>query len=76
MLGLRDMLDDPDRVAQAWAASGVSSVISGLYDDILIYGNKKFFATDAAYGLSALAPGSGALLRRRDDGAPGAAGWL
>lgn len=57
ILGLRDILDDPDRVASAWNRNGTSTVISGLYDDVLIYGSERFYASDAAYGLAALRPG-------------------
>ncbi len=57
MLGLRDILDDPDRVAGSWAASGTDRVISDLYDDVMIYGNEEFYPSDTAYGLAALRPG-------------------
>lgn len=57
ILGLRDILDDPDRVARAWAASGTTEVIRNLYDDVLIYGSERFYPSDAAYGLAALRPG-------------------
>ena len=57
MLGLRDILDDPDRVTQSWTDSGVDAVISTLYDDVLIYGNANFYPSEAAYGLQALRPG-------------------
>jgi predicted glycosyltransferase len=58
MLGLRDILDDPDRVAKTWVGNGVDKMISMLYDDILIYGNAAFYPSDTAYGLEALRPGS------------------
>ena len=57
ILGLRDILDDPDRVARAWAGNGTGDVISDLYDDVLIYGSDEFYPSDAAYGLEALRPG-------------------
>lgn len=57
ILGLRDILDDPDRVRRAWSGSGTDDVISGLYDDILIYGSETFYPSDTAYGLEALRPG-------------------
>ncbi|MGL5010672.1 MAG: glycosyltransferase family protein, partial [Paracoccaceae bacterium] len=57
ILGLRDILDDPDRVARAWAGNGTDTVISGLYDDILIYGSKSFYPSDTAYGLEDLRQG-------------------
>jgi predicted glycosyltransferase len=57
ILGLRDILDDPDRVVRAWAGNGTDSLIRGLYDDVMIYGNESFYPSDAAYGLAALRPG-------------------
>lgn len=57
ILGLRDILDDPDRVAGAWAANGTDGVIASLYDEVMIYGSEGFYPSDAAYGLTALRPG-------------------
>lgn len=58
ILGLRDILDDPDRVARAWSGSGTHAIISAIYDDVLIYGSKRFYPSDTAYGLEALRPGN------------------
>ncbi len=58
ILGLRDILDDPDRVARAWKSSGTEATISDLYDDVLIYGSERFYPSDTAYGLEALRPGN------------------
>lgn len=57
VLGLRDILDDPERVAQAWHAAGTTSVVAELYDDILIYGSDRFYPSSSAYGLESLRPG-------------------
>ena len=57
ILGLRDILDDPDRVARAWRATGTDTVISDLYDEVLIYGSERFYPSDTAYGLEGLRPG-------------------
>lgn len=57
ILGLRDILDDPDRVAKCWSDGGIDGVISTLYDDIFIYGNQQFYPSNSAYGLEALRPG-------------------
>lgn len=57
ILGLRDILDDPDRVAAAWTGSGTDALIADLYDDLLIYGNERFYPSKTAYGLAALRPG-------------------
>jgi predicted glycosyltransferase len=58
ILGLRDILDDPDRVVKAWSEGGISKAVSTLYDDILIYGNQQFYPSSTAYGLEALRPGN------------------
>lgn len=58
ILGLRDILDDPDRVVRAWKGSGTDATISDLYDDVLIYGSERFYPSDTAYGLEALRPGN------------------
>lgn len=57
ILGLRDILDDPDRTKTAWANSGTDRAIAELYDDLLIYGNAGFYPSDRAYGLDAMLPG-------------------
>jgi predicted glycosyltransferase len=57
ILGLRDILDEPERVARAWEATGTGDVIRDLYDEVLVYGNPAFYPSDKAYGLSDLRPG-------------------
>lgn len=57
ILGLRDILDAPQRVREAWSGGGTDGLIASLYDDILIYGNAAFYPSDKAYGLQALRPG-------------------
>ncbi|PLL13607.1 hypothetical protein C0V75_09630 [Tabrizicola sp. TH137] len=56
ILGLRDILDDPDRTCGRWAETGTDKVISTLYDDVLIYGNADFYPSSRAYGLDRLRP--------------------
>lgn len=58
ILGLRDILDDPERTCARWAETGTDKNIADLYDDILIYGNADFFPSASAYGLDDLRPGS------------------
>jgi predicted glycosyltransferase len=58
LLGLRDILDDPERVAQAWKSSGTDAIISELYDEVMIYGSCAFYPSAALYGLEALRPGA------------------
>jgi predicted glycosyltransferase len=57
VLGLRDILDDPERVAQAWQAAGTHQILPDLYDDVLVYGSERFYPSSAAYGLDDLMPG-------------------
>lgn len=58
ILGLRDILDDPDRTRARWAESGTDRVIATLYDDVLLYGNADFYPSSRAYGLDTLRPGA------------------
>jgi predicted glycosyltransferase len=57
ILGLRDILDEPERVARSWSGGGIDTMVAQNYDDILIYGNAAFYPSDTAYGLEALRPG-------------------
>lgn len=57
ILGLRDILDDPERVRDAWTANGTAQVIANSYDRVMIYGNEGFFPSATAYGLEAMLPG-------------------
>ena len=58
VLGLRDILDAPERTTSAWAASGVDRLIAESYDQIFVYGDPRFFSSRDAYGLEALKPGA------------------
>lgn len=53
VLGLRDILDAPDRVAQAWGAIGTDKILRDLYDQVLVYGDPGFFDSVTTYGLPA-----------------------
>jgi predicted glycosyltransferase len=53
VLGLRDILDAPDRVAHSWAANGTDRMVRDLYDQVLVYGDAGFFDSKAAYDLPA-----------------------
>lgn len=53
VLGLRDILDAPDRVMQAWACSGTNRIVRDLYDQVLVYGDPVFFDSISAYDLPA-----------------------
>lgn len=57
VLGLRDILDDPERTLGGWRKSGTDRAIADYYDEVLIYGNSGFYPSHHAYGLDALRPG-------------------
>jgi len=43
VLGMRDILDDPVRVQQAWRDAGVYETLASVYDRILVYGDRAVF---------------------------------
>jgi predicted glycosyltransferase len=43
VLGLRDILDEPARVQQAWRDAGVYETLASIYDRILVYGDRAVF---------------------------------
>ncbi len=51
-LGLRDIIDEGDRVKKAWAKDGTSQVLDSLYDYIWVYGNQSVFDLGKLYNLT------------------------
>lgn len=51
VLGLRDILDEPQRVREQWTAQGVYTAIEEFYDRLLIYGQADIFDPVSAYAL-------------------------
>jgi predicted glycosyltransferase len=51
VLGLRDVIDEPRRVRQAWRAEGVYEALNELYDQILVYGDPAVVDVARDYGL-------------------------
>ncbi|MEL6743874.1 MAG: glycosyltransferase [Pseudomonadota bacterium] len=43
VLGLRDVMDSPELLAEEWTRKETLGSMSGLYDDIWIYGSKPFW---------------------------------
>jgi predicted glycosyltransferase len=43
VLGIRDVLDDPETVLAEWTARGAVEAVSDFYDDIFVYGLERFF---------------------------------
>lgn len=58
VLGLRDILDEPDRTRALWSERGAERLIAEAYDHVLVYGDEGFFPSIEAYGLPALKPGA------------------
>jgi predicted glycosyltransferase len=51
VLGLRDILDEPEVVRRTWREQGVYDALERYYDRILVYGEQRHFAVDREYGL-------------------------
>jgi predicted glycosyltransferase len=49
VLGLRDILDDPAVVAQAWAEQGIYRILEDVYDEIMVYGCQDLFDVGESY---------------------------
>lgn len=52
VLGLRDVLDEPERVRAVWQQQDVYSSIEEFYDLVMIYGQADIFDPIEAYGFS------------------------
>lgn len=53
VLGLRDVVDDPARVRPEWSALAVDELLEGIYDRILVYGQRDVYDPVSAYAMSA-----------------------
>jgi predicted glycosyltransferase len=53
VLGLRDIMDDPDSLAQEWRRKGVIPALQRLYDHIWVYGLRQIYDPVRAYGFPA-----------------------
>ncbi len=51
VLGLRDVLDDPDRVRRHWRDNHITEAINRYYDLILVYGPREVYDPLPEYGL-------------------------
>ncbi len=49
MIGLRDIIDSPDKVIKQWSREDIYGVLDRLYDDILIYGSPDVYDTIKNY---------------------------
>ncbi|HLR93329.1 MAG TPA: glycosyltransferase [Jiangellaceae bacterium] len=53
VLGLRDVLDDPDRSRVEWDAVGGSEALTAFYDQVWLYGDPAIYDATLALGLPA-----------------------
>jgi predicted glycosyltransferase len=50
VLGLRDVLDSPETVANEWGPHRVLKLISSYYDEVLVYGQQEVYDPVSEYG--------------------------
>jgi predicted glycosyltransferase len=53
VLGLRDIMDDPDSLAEEWRRKGVIPALQRLYDHVWVYGLRQIYDPVSAYGFPA-----------------------
>jgi predicted glycosyltransferase len=58
VLGLRDILDQPEVISRVWENEGAYDALRSYYDEILIYGDDQLFDTRAVYQLPSLPGGT------------------
>lgn len=51
ILGLRDIIDSPERVAKRWKKENMIDVLRQDYDRVVVYGSKTVYDTVEKYGL-------------------------
>ena len=49
VLGLRDIIDEPERVSSTWESDGVYQTLESVYDRIFVYGSRDLFDLATAY---------------------------
>ncbi len=52
VLGLREVLDEPETVHEEWHRSGIEAAVAELYDRVWIYGDPAVYDPVVEYGLS------------------------
>lgn len=52
VLGLRDVMDDPDLIRRNWTEGRIVEAIERLYDIVLVYGPREIYDPLPEYGLS------------------------
>jgi len=56
VLGLRDILDEPERTMQKWKKNNTEGLIRDHFDRLLVYGDPDFFPSSTLYGLEKIKP--------------------
>ena len=51
VLGLRDVLDEPEAVVDTWSRQGIYKLLDEVYDEIYVYGQRDMFDVGSAYGM-------------------------
>jgi predicted glycosyltransferase len=51
VLGLRDILDEPEKVIESWTAEGVYSTLENVYNSVMVYGQRDVFDIATLYRL-------------------------
>ncbi len=51
ILGMRDIIDAPERVRESWAKGGMHDVLERHYDHVAVYGSRSVYDTVVEYGL-------------------------
>lgn len=54
LIGLRDIIDAPEVVTEAWEKQGIYDILERMYDHILIYGTKRVFNPVEAYRFTSI----------------------
>ena len=53
ILGLRDIIDDPERVVQSWRHHGIYRLLQNVYDEVWVYGSRDVFPLEKLYEMPA-----------------------
>src|SRR5260370_26061597 len=51
VLGLRDIVDEPDVVRATWSTQGVNQVMETAYHQIIVYGSRELFDAASEYDI-------------------------
>jgi len=72
VFGMRDLIDDPERVQAEWSRPATRDALRSLYDAIFVYGMRKVFDVAREYRLEPAVAAKVRLLGYLDPGSPSA----